>query len=988
MNIIFKFSILLLAILFLTGDASFSQPVFLRSSRESRAAGDRWADSVMQSLTPDQRIGQLFTVAAFSNEKSDTESIRKLIDSCGIGGLIFMQGTPERQAWLTNYYQSKSKVPLLISIDGEWGLSMRLKNTVQFPRQMTLGAIPYEADSLIYLMGKEIARECKRIGIQVNFAPVVDVNNNPLNPVISSRSFGENKYSVTRKSLLYMKGMQDAGVMAVAKHFPGHGDTDSDSHKTLPVISHSKERLDTLELFPFKKLFAEGVGGVMVAHLYIPAYDTTQNLASTLSPKIVTGLLKNEMNFQGLIFTDALNMQGVARFYKPGEVDMKAFIAGNDVLLFSGNVPNAIREIKNAMQRGEVSQDEVNLRCRKILIAKHWCGLDNLSALDTANVGANLNSPHSEYLNILLAENAITLLQNRNNIIPIRNLDTLKIACVMIGTKKENKFTEMLSLYAPVQLFYLSKDSRKWERDSLQKKLHGYDLIIAGVAGTLNNPDKNFGIDKNNIIFLKNISRADSMGMKKQKVIIDVFANPYCLALLDSVEADAIIESYEQNDYLLNLSAQMIFGGISAKGKLPVSASGKFQVGAGLTTPAPIRFKYTVPEELGMDAGKLQSIDTIVLRGIQEKAFPGCEVFLSKDKKVFYYKSFGYHTYEKKRLVKRDDIYDLASITKIASTTAAVMKLRDERKIGLDDRLCDHLPELEGTNKAHINIREMMTHQAGLKDWIPFYLKTMKRGEYLPGIYNRTRTGTYTNRVAEKLYMNKTYVDTMWQRIIESPVNEKHEYRYSDLDLLFMWRIVERETKIPIDSYMRKLFYDPLGLTTMGFRPRDRFPLARIVPTEYDIKFRKQLVHGDVHDPAAAMLGGVAGHAGLFSDANDLAVIMQMYLHKGEYGGRRYIDSATVNEFTKCQFCANNRRAIGFDKPETDPMKDSPVCDCVSYLSFGHQGFTGTITWADPEKQLVYVFLSNRVYPDAENQKITKMGIRSNILKVVYGAMK
>jgi len=967
---------------------SFSQAVFLHPSPPGEGQGLRWADSLLKTLTPEQRIGQLFMVAAYSNDKADSAGIRRLIDSCGIGGLIFMQGTPEKQVMLANYFQSKSKVPLMISIDGEWGLDMRLKNTVQFPRQMTLGAIPSEADSFIYLMGKEIARQCKRIGIHVNFAPVVDINNNPLNPVISSRSFGEDKYNVTRKSLLYMKGMQDAGVMAVAKHFPGHGDTDSDSHKTLPVVPHSKTRLDTLELFPFKKLFAEGVGGVMVAHLFIPAYDSSKNTASTLSPAIVTDLLKKEMKFEGLIFTDALNMQGVSKFYSPGEVDVKAFIAGNDVLLFAENVPRAIREIKKAIERGEITQEEIDLRCRKILLAKQWCGLDKFTPIDTVNLSRDLNSYRSEYLNIMLAENAVTLLQNKNKIIPIKNLDTLNIACVMIGGKQENKFKEMLSLYAPIKFFYLSKDSKQSERDTLQKRLTGYDLVIVGIAGSLSNPDKNFGIDKENIAFVQNVC-------KQSKVIVDIFANPYALALLDSVDADAIIASYENNEYLLNLSAQMIFGGISAKGKLPITASSRFTLGSGLKTSAPIRYKYTVPEELGMDSKRLEAIDTLVMKGINEKAFPGCEVFLAKDKKVFYYKSFGYHTYENKRAVKRDDIYDLASVTKIASTTAAMMKLTDQKKISLDDYLCYHLPEMEGSNKMNIVIREMMAHQAGLRDWIPFYQKTMKRGEYMPGIYSKVKSDQFPLRVANKLFITKSYTDTLWKSIIESPLSKKMEYKYSDLSLLLMWRIIEREAKMPIEKYVQNTFYTPLGLSTMGFRPRERFPLTRIVPTEYDITFRKQLVHGDVHDPAAAMLGGVAGHAGLFSSANDLGVMMQMFVQKGEYGGKRYIDSATVKEFTKCQFCADptkggegNRRGIGFDKPETDPKKDSPVCDCVSYLSFGHQGFTGTITWADPEKELVYVFLSNRVYPDAENQKITKMGIRSGILRIVYGNMK
>ena len=983
MRIFLKHIVLVIVYWLLSIVYSFSQPIFLKpiTNQPINQSTRSWADSVFSTLTPDQRIGQLFMVAAYSNDKTDTTQIKKLIDNCGIGGLIFMQGGPKRQAWLTNYYQSISNVKLLISIDGEWGLDMRLDSTVRFPRQMTLGAIPFEADTLLYFMGKEIAKHCKRLGIHVNFAPVVDVNNNPLNPVISSRSFGENKFNVTRKSLLYMKGMQDAGVLAVAKHFPGHGDTDSDSHKTLPTILHSKGRIDSLELFPFKKLFSEGVGGVMVAHLFIPALDSAKNTASTLSPKVVTDLLINELKFEGLIFTDALNMQGVSKFYEPGQVDVKALLAGNDVLLFSEDVPKAIVQIKNAIARGEITQEEIDKRCKKILMTKQWAELNKYSPIDITNLVRDLNSYRSEYLNILLAENSVTLLQNKNNLIPIQNLDAHNIASVIIGGKSNNNFQSALSLYAPIRHFSLSKDSKQAERDSLKKKLLKYDLVIVGFVGMNNNPERNFGIDKDNILFVNDVA-------KKSKVIVDIFANPYSLAFFDSVNADAVVISYENNDYLMNLSAQMIFGGVSAKGKLPVTASKKFPIGMGMKTPAPIRFKYTVPEEVGMDSKKLEWIDSLVINGISEKAFPGGVVFLAKDRKIFYYKSFGWHTYENKRMVKRDDIYDLASITKIASTTAAMMKLVDEKKIKPDDYLCYHLPELEGTNKMNINIREMMTHQAGFKDWIPFYLKTMSKGEYKPGIYNKTSTAEFPIRVANKLFINKIFSDTIWKRIIESPMSEKREYKYSDLGLLFMWKIVEREAKMPINEFMQKAFYSPLGLSTMGFRPRERFPLSRIVPTEYDIKFRKQLVHGDVHDPAAAMLGGVAGHAGLFSNANDLGIMMQMFLQKGEYAGRRYIDTATVSEFTKCQFCVDNRRGIGFDKPETDPKKDSPICDCVSYLSFGHQGFTGTITWADPEKNLVYVFFSNRVYPDADNNKITKMGIRSAILRTVYNSMK
>jgi len=954
-----------------------SSPVFVKSE-------NRWVDSIMQTLTPDQRIAQLFMVAAYSDiKKQKPEEIKKLIKKYKIGGLIFFQGGPVRQAQLTNYYQSISKVPLLISIDGEWGLAMRLDSTVEFPRQMTLGAI--QNDSLIYEMGKEIARECKRIGIHVNLAPVVDINNNPLNPVISNRSFGEDKYNVTRKSFMYMKGLQDEGVLACAKHFPGHGDTESDSHKTLPTINSSKERMDTLELYPFKELINKGLGSMMVAHLFIPAYDTTANQASTLSKNVVTDLLKNQLQFKGLVFTDALNMKGVSKFYKPGEVDVKALLAGNDVLLFSEDIPKAIAEIKKAIARGDISQQEIDDRCKKILEAKQWVGLNHYEPIKLKNLYNDLHNINAELINRRLTEQSITILQNKDNLIPLKNLEQLKIASLSIGYKRINAFQKMLCNYAPIVHFGIDRNAGKETVDSILKQLANYNLVIINIDSTNNSPAKNFGLSQQSVDVLKAV-------MRNHKVIVNVSANPYILPKLDSLQyADAVIMSYEDNNYTGSLSAQLIFGGISSKGKLPVTASPYFRIGSGMETQAPIRFKYTIPEELNIDSKNLSRIDSIAIKGIKEKAYPGCQVFVAKDGKVIYQKSFGYHTYEKKMPVKNDDLYDLASITKIAASIASIMKLVDEHKINIDNTLGYYLPYLKGTNKEDLIIREVLAHQAGLKDWIPFYLRTMdKKGDYKPGIYSITQSDSFPFRVAEKLYMNKNYADTMMMRIIDSPVSEKHKYKYSDLGYYLMQKIIEDQTKTTLNEYVKNSFYNPLGLPTMGYRPRERFSLDRIVPTEDDKKFRKQLVHGDVHDYGAAMLGGVGGHAGLFSDANDLAVMMQMYMQKGEYGGRRYIDSLTLKEFTKCQYCVtnNNRRAVGFDKPETNKEKDNPVCDCVSYLSFGHSGFTGTLAWADPEKQIVYVFLSNRVYPDVESNKLVKLGIRTAIQEVIYDAVK
>ena len=940
----------------------------------------RWADSVFKTLSPGDRIAQLFMVAAYSNkDKAHVNEIKKLVEHYKIGGLIFFQGGPVRQAKLTNFYQRHAKVPLFVAIDAEWGLAMRLDSTTKFPRQMTLGAI--QDDSLIYEMGAEIARQCTRLGMQINFAPVVDVNNNPLNPVISNRSFGENKYNVTSKAAMYMKGMQDKRVLANAKHFPGHGDTDSDSHKTLPTVNSSRERLDTLELYPFKELIAQGLGSMMVAHLYIPALDSTLNQASTLSKKVVTELLKDSLGFKGLIFTDALNMKGVSKFFKPGEVDVKALIAGNDVLLFPEDVPVAIKQIKSAIDSGDISQDEIDKRCMKILMAKQWAGLNKYKPIKLNNLDNDLNSSGAELINRKLTEASLTLLRNKDSIIPLQNLDTLRIASLSLGYKELNLFQQTLSNYAPVKHFGIDKDAKNEEFDSVLNSLKKYNLVIVHINNTNNKPNTNFGLTPKVTAMLNAV-------MKQSRVIINVAANPYILAKMDSLQnADGLIMSYEDNEYSESYSAQLIFGGIAASGKLPITPSPYFKAGTGIGTKA-IRFKYTIPEELGADSNVLLKIDSIALKGVKDKVYPGCQILVAKNGKVIYQKSFGYHTYENKIKVKNDHLYDLASITKVAATTASLMKLMDENKINLDEKLGYYLPQLVGTNKQNIILREMLTHQAGLKDWIPFWLKTMEKLEYKPGIYNKVRTEEYPERVADNLYINKYYEDSIYKQIIESPVKESGKYLYSDLGYYFLKKIIEKQTFVPEERYVIKYFYAPLGLSTMGYKPRDRFDLDRIVPTESDTKFRKQLIHGDVHDQGAAMLGGVGGHAGLFSNANDLAVMMQLFMNKGEYGGKRYIDSTTLTECTRCQYCVDNRRAIGFDKPETNHLKVSPVCNCVSYLSFGHSGFTGTLAWADPSNELVFIFLSNRVYPVAGENKLSKLGIRNKIQEIIYEAVK
>lgn len=972
------FCLLAFCLLFSKTSQAQQGPPFLQ------LADTHWADSVFKSLTPDERLEQLFMVAAYSNKDAKhVKEISDLVKDYKIGGLMFMQGGPVREANLTNKYQKLSKVPLMISIDGEWGLAMRLDSTVKYPKQMALGAI--ENDSLIYWMGRDIAKQCKRLGIHVNFAPVADVNNNPNNPVIGVRSFGEDKVKVANKATMYMKGLQDGGVIANAKHFPGHGDTDSDSHKTLPVILQTKERMDSLELYPFRQLIAQGLSSTMVAHLFIPAYDTTKNTATSLSKTVVTGLLKEQMQFKGLVFTDALSMKGVTQFYSPGEIDAKALLAGNDILLFADDIPNAILMIKKAIARGEITQDDIDMRCKKILYAKQWCGLDHYKPINTKHLYEDLNEPGAEWLKRQLAEASVTLVQNSDQLLPLMRLDTLKLASLSVGYKDLGEFQRMLGMYTAVQHFGIDRDAKNAVRDSMISKLKAFNCVIVNVNNTNIKPAENFGIP------MLASQLIDTLKKMNKRVVVNIMASAYALNVIPGLEkADAVLLSYEENDYTSDVAAQIIFGGLESKGTLPVSTT-LWKAGTGIRTGKPTRMAYTLPEGVGANRTKLARIDSFALEGIRKHAYPGCQVIAAKDGKVFYMKSFGSFTYDGKRKVKDSDLYDLASVTKIMATTPAVMKMVQEKQISLDAKLSDYLPMTVGTNKADIVIREMLAHQAGLEAWIPFWKKTVdKDGKLRKDIYRSAWSDSFPIRVATGIYISRTYKDSIYKQLLNSPLSGDHKYKYSDLGYYLLKRIIEDKSGMLLSDYVAKNFYQPMGLQTMGYLPRLRFETSRIAPTENDLLFRHQQLQGDVHDQGAAMLGGIAGHAGVFANANDVAVMMQLYLNGGEYGGVRYLDTAVVNEFTRCQYCiANaNRRGVGFDKPEPDPKKDSPVCDCASLLSYGHQGFTGIVTWADPANGIVYAFLSNRVYPDAEENRLNQQGTRNKIMRVIYDSLE
>lgn len=945
-----------------------------------------WADSIFAKMTLEEKIGQLFNVAAYSNKgEKHLKEIEELIQKYKIGGLTFFKGGPVKQAKMTNHYQSLSALPLMIAIDGEWGLAMRLDSTLKYPWQMTLGAV--KDPELIYQMGMDMARQFHRLGVHVNFAPVVDVNNNPENPVIFARSFGEDRENVAEKGIAYMQGLQAGNILACAKHFPGHGDTDTDSHISLPVVNHSPARLDSIELYPFKKLIEAGVGSIMSAHLYLPQLTPGQKVASSLNAKIIDTLLKQKMGFQGLVFTDGLNMGGVAKYQESAEIDLQALMAGNDVLLLSQDVPAAIQRIKAAIDEGTLSVERIEKSALKVLKAKEWLGLAKYKPVQVEGLTTDLNQKKDRFLIRQLVENSLTLLRNQDELIPIRELKDQRIISLALTEEgvSYRSFQQSLNLYAQVDtLAYKSLSVSQQKK--LMDTLLDYDKIIVSVHKSNKNPWVKAEINTEFKNFI-NILR-----LRKSTALV-LFANAYNLNdFLAARHVDALLLAYQNSRDAQELSAQLLFGAIAAKGRLPLRLSEKMPFGQGQTNSKLNRLKYTLPEEVGLKSEDLALVDSIVMEGIYEKAYPGAQVLVAKSGKVVYHKAFGSHTYENKREVKKNDLYDLASVTKITSTLLAIMRLDGEGEISLDDKLGKYLKMVRGTDYEQLILRDILAHQAGLASWIPFYNKTLHHGMPRYDLYSEDSSKTYSVRVAEDLFMKKAYVDTIFYRILfRAKIDPDKGYKYSDVGYYLLKEMVEEMTGENISDYNQAVFYQSLGMNYTGFLPREKFPLSQIIPTEKDNIFRKQLIHGDVHDPGAAMLGGIGGHAGLFSNANDLAKLMQMYLQNGVYGGQPYLREEVIEEYTKCQFCVDsiptnkeeNRRGAGFDKPQLHG-EPGPTCECISFKSYGHSGFTGTYTWVDPEEELVYIFLSNRIYPDAKNSKLVKLNIRTRIQEQIY----
>ena len=935
-------------------------------------AQESWVDSTYTSLTLEEKIGQLFMVMAFSEQgEKHFDKISKNIVEDNIGGVIFSLGGPHGQTEWLNKFQKKSKVPLLIGMDAEWGVAMRLDSVQAFPWNMTLGAI--QNDVLVKDIGHRIGEQAKRLGIHINFAPSVDINTNPKNPIIGNRSFGEDKQNVARKGIAFMQGMHEAGILSSAKHFPGHGDTATDSHLGLPSINFSMERIEEVELYPFKEIINAGVSSVMVAHLDIPAIDA--GIPSSLSQKTVQTLLQDSLQFKGLVITDALNMKGASGISPKYGIDVSAFLAGNDILLIPNDVSVAIKKMKRAFKAKKITEQRLAHSVKKILKAKYLVGLNNNKEISSEFLSDNLNTNKDDYLIAKAMQAAITVVQNKNNVLPLEKTTTY--GYLKLGDDTGLDFRNSLS-----KEIKLHRVNESLSNSEIISNLKDYEKIIIGFHRSNDNPWKASSFSKKEIQLISEL-------VKSHTIILDVFVKPYALSKINTLEGiDGLVVSYQNNIPAQIASADILLGDRKATGKLPVSISSSFPVGMGIELNGPTKIGKGTPESVGIDSNLLNRIDDLALIAIDSLMTPGMQILVARHGKVVFNKSYGFHTYEKKKPVTNTDLYDLASLTKVLATLPLVMKEVDQGKLTLETRLGDLNEEWEQSNKADISIQDMLSHYARLTPWIPFYKETLKKGssKLNKKFYRKRKSKRFSIPVADHFYGKRDLPELISNQILESELRDSLMYKYSDLPYFFMKDLFENRYNESLEVLARDSFYLPLGLNRTTFNPNKNTPNQTIIPSEIDSYYRNQELKGEVHDMAAAMLGGVGGHAGLFSNASEVAVLMQLFLNKGTYAGKRYFSAETFDQFNQCLYCdQGNRRGVGFDKPQLEGS--GSTCGCVPKSSFGHSGFTGTYAWADPENELIYIFLSNRTYPTMDNNLLLKHDIRTRIQQYIYDSI-
>ncbi len=978
-----------------------------RISTDPRAA--EWADSLMQHMSLKEKIGQLLVYKfAPQNTRNNRQFMQRVIRQYHLGGVLFSGGSLVAQAQLTNEAQRHSHIPLMVTLDGEWGLAMRLKPTPVFPRNRILGCI--SNDSLIYEYGREVARECREMGITVNFAPVADVDNNADNPVINVRSFGESRYNVASKVVAYARGLEDGGVVAVAKHFPGHGDTNVDSHKALPTLNFDRQRLDSIEMFPFRRAIRAGIDGIMVGHLDVPALSERSGLPSSLSHNIVTDLLEDELQFTGLKFTDALEMKGVSG---NSSACLQALKAGNDLLLVPSRLKEEFEAIERAVKRGEVSESFIDAKCRKVLMYKYVLGLHTKPQIQISGLEQRINTPEAQQLIQRLSVAAVTLLGNTGGAVPV-DTDVKDVALLNVGGKSSiiAPFVSELSTYAVPTVLNVDASTTASARQSVLSRLKDYKRIIVCLSDRKVSDYASFLAaipTEAPIIYVSFVPAKEMMAAEE-----------------GLRHADAVLLAHDTLAAVQIHAANVLYGRQQACGSLSTSLGSLFAVGDGYKAPAAASAEETVeeaeaealyrPEDYGFDTVRLAQLDSIALEGIARKAYPGCQIVVYKDGHEVINRTYGHHTYAADALpVSATDVYDLASLSKTTGTLLAVMKLFDETRLGISDYASRYLPYLQNTDKRTITISDLLFHESGLPAAISFYREAIDDDSYRgklfvakrdrnhtvqvesdlwapadirfkPGLTSPVSTSRHTLQVCDSLWIDRDFADSVYCDKIATARRGARRYVYSDINFILLQQVVEAITGMPLDEYLDQEFFKPMGLKRICYLAARHLPKDAIVPTVDDAFLRHRQLQGSVHDEAAAFHGGVSGNAGLFSNAQEVARIYQMLLDGGVWLGQRYLSEATCRLFTTVT-SKRSRRGLGFDKPATNGGSN-PCADAAPRSVYGHTGFTGTCAWVDPDSHMVYVFLSNRVYPHPWVNRLSSLNIRPRLQQALYDALE
>ncbi|MCW9706610.1 glycoside hydrolase family 3 N-terminal domain-containing protein [Fodinibius salsisoli] len=885
-------------------------------------------NTLLNSMSLREKIGQLFFIRAegyFKNIGDESyQELSSKIQKHHLGGLIFFKGSIYGQAVLTNRLQELSKLPLWITQDMEFGAAMRVEETTRLTPAMGIAAT--QNPDYAYQAGKITAQEAKALGVHQIFAPVLDVNNNPSNPVINVRSFSSNPDTVSQYGQHFIDGVHSQNVISTAKHFPGHGDTDTDSHLSLPVINHNYDRLKSVELLPFKSAVSNGLKSIMSAHIAFPNISPTPRRPGTLDPYILNRILRDSLNFNGLVVTDGLEMRGISAHYSPGEAVILALKAGADLMLLSLDEVTAIQQVERAVQRGTITEERINQSVRKILQKKKEAGLFNNRKVDIERLSEIINSPENQKMADEISRKSLVLLKNETNILPIRSHRFPRVLVLSItDTEDENRgsaLVEEMNKYHPSvrhNVFY--RNIEPDDRQEILQDARWADLIIIGAHMYINSNGQNqFNTSQRRIL--------DDLPTGTPKGVI-TFGNPY--ALKGFPDADVQLVAWDDSDHQLKNTAPALFGASKISGRLPINIPGAYDMNEGITLPQ-TTIRYDDPEAVGFAPDSLQKVDDIMNNAVFDSTFPGGVVTVLKDGVLSYQKAFGYETYKKQEPVHISDIYDLASLTKVTATTPAMMKLIDEGKVHLDDKVSKYFPEFKEGQKSEVAIKNLLLHNSGLPAFRIYIDKLKTRSQLVEAIKN--------------------------EPLIYKPGTT---YEYSDLGFILMGEIVQKVTGQRLDNYVRQTLYAPLGMNNTYFNPKEvgTWISSRIPPTEKDTIYRHKTIRAEAHDERAYYMDGVAGHAGLFSSGTDLAIYTQMLINKGSYAGKEYISPEIIEQFTQRQTDLINR-GYGFDRKSE---RFSTAGSMTSDQSFGHTGFTGTSFWVDPERNIAIIILTNRTYP-------------------------